>query len=272
MKLKTVFPVLFFGFFLIGKNCLAQTPAPYPVPGDYRFDYAVDQSLTREKNPSDTTLIHFFYTGTGDYAAAVVSAKFTKKGNLFIILTRDGMVVVLDEHKKDITIINSRKISADLMGLTKWIRIDSLMAHMRKNPDGNEFQSVKTGRTGIIGNYVSEEYHITGSRGTAGSVWCAKVDFPAGMDYLMNATGGGWLKMMAGQQTTHPLMQALMQPKALLTDMELKDSAGKTEMQMRTLSIRSAKTIVTTAGYTINDYSHMTMPEIFQAEMKKRNQ
>jgi hypothetical protein len=40
---------------------------------------------------------------------------------------------------------------------------------------------------------------------------------------------------------------------------------------MHTLSINAVSTVVSTAGYTINDYSNLSLPGIFQAEMQKRN-
>jgi hypothetical protein len=40
---------------------------------------------------------------------------------------------------------------------------------------------------------------------------------------------------------------------------------------MHTLTIDPVSTTMSTKGYVVNDYSNMTLPEIFQAEMKKRN-
>jgi len=42
-------------------------------------------------------------------------------------------------------------------------------------------------------------------------------------------------------------------------------------MEMQTQSIDQLSKTVSTAGYSLSDYSNMTLPEIFQAEMKKRN-
>ena len=269
--MKTVFISFLFICMLKGNGSLAQTPTPYSVPDAYRFDYAVEQSLSHKKNPAEPSVMHFFYTKSGDYAAARISGKTEKKGNLFMVMTKEGMIIVFDEHNKNITIVSLRKLSSDLMSLTKWIRMDSLMAHMRKKPDGKEFQSAKTGNTKQLGNYSSDEYSITDSRGHRGSVWCTKVDFLTQGDYLKSAVAGNWLNMMTNQQSAHPLFQALMQPKTLLTEMDLKDSTGNTEMEMHTVGISPVTTTVSTAGYTVNDYSNMTLPEIFQAEMKKRN-
>jgi hypothetical protein len=271
MKMKPVFIVLLLVGLLKGNVCFAQTQSPYHVPDMYRFDYAVEQSLSNKKNAADPSVMHFFYTRSGDYAAARISGKAEKKGNLFIVLTRDGMSIIFDEHNKNITIISVRKLASDLTGLTKWIRMDSLMAYMRKKPDGKGFQSVKTGKTKQMGSYSAEEFNITDSRGHQGSVWCTQVDFLTQGDYILGAVGGNWLKMMANQQSAHPLFQALTQPKTLLTEIDMRDSTGGREMEMHTLSINPVSTTISTAGYTVNDYSNMTLPEIFQAEMKKRN-
>ena len=271
MKMKPVFVLLLFAAMLIGNGSFAQTPSPYSIPGAYQFDYAVEQSLSHKKNPADTTVLHFYYTKSGEYAAARFSGKLQKKGNLFIVITRDGMLIVFDEQKKEITILSLRKLESDLIGLTKWIRMDSLMAHVHSKPDGKGFQSVKTGNTRPLGRYSSEEYSISGNRGRKGSVWITNVDFATQTDYILNAFGGNMLKMMANQQSPHPLLQAVIQPKTLVTGINLKDSSGYTEMEMHTVSIDPITTTVSTSGYTTNDYSNMTLSEIFEAEMKKRN-
>jgi hypothetical protein len=272
MNIKPVFVLLLLVTFMNGTTTMAQAPSPYTVPDAYRFDYAVEQSLSHKKNAAEPTSLHFFYTKSGDYAAARFSGKKESKGNLFIVMTKDGMVIVFDERRKDITIISIRKISSDLMSLTKWIRMDSLMAHMQRKPEGKGLQSAKTGNTRQLNGYTSDEYSITDSKGHKGSVWCTRVDFLTQGDYIKGAIAGNWLNMMmTNQQSAHPLFQALMQPKTLLTEVNMKDSSGNTEMEMHTVSISPVSTSVSTTGYTVNDYSAMTLPEIFQAEMRKRN-
>ena len=71
--------------------------------------------------------------------------------------------------------------------------------------------------------------------------------------------------------TDRPLFQALMQPKTLVTDIDMLDSTGGHRMNMHTESIRQTPTTISTSGYTVDNYSNMTVPEIFQAEMKKRH-
>jgi hypothetical protein len=77
--------------------------------------------------------------------------------------------------------------------------------------------------------------------------------------------------MMSSNMAAHPLMQALLQPRALVTEIKLRDSTGAGRMELQTQSIDQITKTVSTAGYSVNDYSNMTLPEIFQAEMKRRN-
>ncbi len=76
---------------------------------------------------------------------------------------------------------------------------------------------------------------------------------------------------MSSNMASHPLLQALTQPRTLITEIELNDSAGTRKMEMQTRSIDQITKTVSTSGYSISDYSNMTLPEIFQAEMKRRN-
>lgn len=271
MKQKWAFLLLLLAGVLEYNGSFAQTMSPYKVPEAYRFDYEVEQMLSHNNKTSDTTSMHFFYSKSGDYAAARMSGKVNGKGNLFVVLTRDGMGVIFNEHDKNITIISLRKLSSDLMGLTKWIRMDSLITQIRKKGDGKGIQSVKTGRTKPIGNYISEEYSVAGRKGQQGTVWCAKVDFLTQGDYLLGMVGALWLNMMSSQQATHPLFQALTQPKTLVTEMDMRDSTGTRKIEMHTIGINAVATTISTTGYVVNDYSQMSLPEIFQEEMKKRN-
>jgi hypothetical protein len=271
MKLKLFFILLLAAGILKGKSAYAQTQSPFKLPDMYRFDYEVEQLLSNKEKIADTSVMHFFYTKSGEYAAARISGKENRKGNLFVVLTRDGMSIIFDEHNKNITIVNVRKLVSGLSDLTKWIRMDSLVAHVRKRTNGKGFQSVKTGKTKQISNYESEEYGVTDSRGHKGSVWCTKVDFLTQGDYFLSAVGGNWLKMMSDQQTARPLFQALTQPKTLVSEIDIRDSTGAREMDLHTVGINPVPTTISTTGYTVKDYSQMTLREIFQTEIKKRN-
>jgi hypothetical protein len=259
------------GLFSVNSS-LAQAQPSYALPENYRFDYEVSQSLTSKKSAADSCTMHFFYSRTGDYAAAKISGKENMKGNLFVVITRDGNCIIFDEHHKNITILSIRKLMSDLMGMAKWIKMDSLMAGMRDKMNGKDVQSVKTGNHKSLGSYTTEEYSASDGRGHKTTIWIAKVDFDTQIDYLLGSAGGNLLKMMGGQQgSAHPLFQALIQPRSLITELESVDSAGSHKMSIQTVSINPASSTVSTSGYTVSNYSNMTFPEILQAEMKKRN-
>jgi hypothetical protein len=271
MKMKLFF-LLFICFGLLKvSSSLAQTPSGYKLPDRFQFDYTVTQTVRHPKKVPDSSVMHFFYTKSGDYAGAGISRNANSTGNLFIVLTREGNSIIFDERNKSITVISIRKLVSDLAGLTKWIKMDSVIANMRKRTDGKEMNSVKTGNHKQVGNYTAEEYMVTDSRGHKGTVWCAKVDFSTQGDYILGAVGGNFIKMMSSNMANHPLLQALTQPKTLITEIEFNDSTGARKMELQTKSIDQLTKTVSTAGYSLSDYSNMTLPEIFQAEMKKRN-
>ena len=188
----------------------AQTPSGYKLPDSFQFDYTVTQTVHHAKKVPDSSVMHFFYTKSGDYAGAEISRNAGSKGNLFIVLTREGNSVIFDERSKTITVISIRKLASDLAGLTKWIKMDSVIANMRKRTDGKEMKSVKTGNHKQLGSYTSEEYVITDSKGQKGSVWCAKMDFDTQGDYMMGAVGGNLIQMMSSNMASHPLLQTLL--------------------------------------------------------------
>jgi hypothetical protein len=254
--------------FFAGNKVFAQSGTLYTLPDNYRFDYEVDQQITGRKNQTDT--IRFYYTKSGDYAAASFSPKERMKGNMFIVLTRAGNVVVMNERKKNIKIVSIPKMISDMTQLVKYIKIDSLMANMRRNTNGHEFSSVKTGNTKTIGSYTTEEYNVSGKKGEKASIWYAKVDFNTQGDYLKGIIGGNFLNMMdGGKKNEHPVMQALLQPKVLVTSIETTDSAGTKRNNLQTISIKPTDLMVSTMGYAVDDYSNKSLPEIFEAEMKK---
>jgi hypothetical protein len=255
---------------LPGIKAIAQGQPTYSLPDSYHFDYQVTQKLDNKKNPADSCLLHFFYTTSGDYAAARISGKTGHKENLLVLLTRDGNAVIVDDHKKNITIISLRKLMADLSSITKWIKMDSLLAQFRQKTEGNKMESVKTGHTKAVSNYTAEEYSVSDSKGHKASVWLAKVDFPTPGDIILGSGVGNLLKMMSDRMAAHPLLLALTQPMTLITEIDGGESADDRGIHMHTESISHTRTSVTTSGYQVNNYSNMSLPEIFKAEMEKK--
>jgi hypothetical protein len=272
MKAKLIFLMFLCLGLLHEIPALAQAPSGYKLPDHFQFDYTVTQTVHHAKKLPDNTVVHFFYTKSGDYAGVDFSKNADTTGNLFIILTREGNCIIFDHHSRNITVISIRKLASDIAGLTKWIKMDSVIANMRRRTDGKEIKSVKTGNHKQLGNYTTEEYVVTDRKGSKGSVWCAKMDFDTQGDYIMEAIGGNMIKMISSNMTDRPLLQALTQPKTLVTEVEFNDSTGSRKMEMQTQGIDQVSKTVSTMGYILNDYSNMTLPEIFHAEMKKRNQ
>jgi len=250
---------------------LAQTSSGYKLPDNFQFDYGVTQTVHHAKKIPDSSVMHFYYTKSGDYAGAEISKGINNRGNLFIVLTREGNTVIFDDRNKTVTVISIRKLASDLAGLTKWIRMDSVMANIRRKGEGKEIKTVKTGNHKQLGDYTVEEYQVTDSRGHKGSVWYSNVDFDTQGDYIKEAIGGNFVKMLGSNMASHPLLQTLTQPRVLVTEIEFSDSTGSRRMEMQTQSIERLTKTISTGGYSLNDYSNMTLPEIFQAEMKKRN-
>ena len=215
MNSKLIFKLWVFGCLFVSNIAIAQTADSYKLPETYSFDYTVTQSVTSVKYPSDNSTTHFFYTKSGDYAAVSINGNSNVKGNLFIVMTRNGIVILFDERKKEITIFSVQKLVHDMSGLMKYIRMDSLITHMTMNNNGNEVESVKTGRNKLVGNYTSEEYVLTDNRNHKVSVWLAKVDFNGPWDYISGVLGGTveqMMKMMSGSQIKNPLMRELRKP------------------------------------------------------------
>lgn len=275
MKKKLVFKFMLFVCLLTVGNINAQSIVSYKLPAIFNFDFEVTQKVFNNKNSTDTSNTHLFYTKNGDYAGARMNGKSNISGNLFMVMSRDGIVILFDERKKEITIVSFRKLMSDLTSLMKYVRMDSLMAHMQKIKDGKDLKSVKTGKSKLVGSYTAEEYAVSDSRGHKGFVWLAKVEFNGPADYILGAMGGNFqqmMSMMSGSATGHILMHDLMQSKTLVTEVELTDSTEAKSLNLHTVSISAVSKNVSTSGYRIYNYSNMSMPEIFQAEMKKRNE
>lgn len=271
MKRLFFFCLLFTALVLGGNHLSAQNDPHHWALEDFHFDYEVTQVLVHNGKDADSAVLHSFYRKNGVYAAARISGKMNKKEDFLVIANQDGIFFIFDDHKKTITIVNSKKILSDLASITKWIKMDSLIANFKKKSDGKQIQSVKTGNTKQVGSYTAEEYMVSDSSHKV-SVWCAKVDFPTPSDYILGSSFGNMIRMMSSQQASgHPLMQALLQPKTLITEIDHGGSHNGNRTEMYTRSIAQVATTIPIAGYQVNDYSDMTFMEILQAEMKKRD-
>lgn len=258
--------------YLMGANpSFGQTQNPYKLPDAFKFDYQVTQVIMEKQKSNNRDTLQFFYTQSGEYAAVSASGGAGRKGNLLMVLTREGICVFFNDHNKNITVVSIRKLVSDMSGFMKWMRMDSLMSGMRAGMNQKDFKSAKTGNAKALFGYTSEEYSVSDHKSQRGSVWFTKVDFNGPADYIFDAVGAPYLKMMGGGMTDRPLLQALTRSKTVITEIDLKDSAGARAMQLQTIQIGPLSKTVSTSGFEVDDYSNMTFPEIFRAEMKKRN-
>ena len=270
MKQNRLFIILLFACLLAGKTSYQQAKPAYQLPDSYHFDYEVVQASISKKNANDTTTMHYFYTKSGDYAGLKVGRKTGRKEDKFIIFTKDGISIIVDDDRKNITIINTRNMMGDVANMAKNMKKDSVPAHMKNKIDPKQYKSVKTGKTKQIGSYTSEEYQVTDSSGRKTSIWYAKVDFNAQSYYLLGLGAGGMMKMDNGGMIGSPLFQTLADPKNLITDIVTEDSPDGKGMNMHTTSISNSSASIPTKGYEVKDYSNMDLKEMMQEMQKKK--
>ncbi len=257
---------------LIPAAVFPQAKAPYQLPESFHFDYEVVQIATSKKNAADTSTMHYFYTKSGDYAGMKVSGRKSSRENNFIIFTKNGDWVVIDEDKKTITIINMGNMMMNMASAAKGMKRDSISGASKRKIDPKQFQSVKTGNTKTISGYTAEEYKITDNQGHKISIWYAKVEFNTQLSYLFGmGKGGAGVPGMSGANPSaaNPMLQALAEPNALMTEMKSDESADGKGIEMNTVSIAKSSSSKSTAGYQVNNYSNMSMKEMIEAESKK---
>jgi hypothetical protein len=265
MKKKIAFSCIVLG--LVAKSIFAQTKDAYVLPATYHFDREIIQVTSGKKDPADSARFNSYYTNSGEFTGIKLQGEGAKHTG-WVIVARNGNTVFFNEKEKTATVISMRKIFSDLEDLAKWIKMDSVMAGMRRRMDGKKVTSVKTGKTKTIDGYSAQEYSVTDSSGRVSLVWCAKVDFPVMIDYILNAGAGKWMPVISSKLQTNPLLQAIVSAGTIVTDIQLTDS-GRTYNLLRTDLIRQVPTDFPTNGYTVKDYSNSSLMEIFRAEMRR---
>ncbi len=254
---------------LFAKTSYQQTTTSYQLPNSFSFDYEVVQSSENKKN-GDTATMHFFYTKSGDYAAVKISGRQGMMMNKFIIITKDGMGVIFDDDRKDVSVINTRNILSDLMSLARLMKKDTM--YMRDKFAGKNISAVKSGNTKQVSGYTAEEYKISDSGAYKASIWIAKVDFNTQLYYLMRAIGNmPKMNNMQMPMQNNPLMQTLIDPKNLITEITTAESADGKGFNMHTTSITSSSMIKSTTGYKVNDYSNMDLRQMIEKGKQQRS-
>ena len=246
----------------------AQTPSAFSLPDGYHFEREIIQVLKSHKNPSDSTRIFSYYTNSGEYASVRMEGSPSKPMGQ-VVITKTGSMLFFNEKEKTVTVINIQNILKDIANLAKWIKMDSLMAAMRRHTEGNEIKSVRTGQTKTIFGYPADQYSVTDKHGHISMVWCAKVDFPVIVDYILGAGAGKWLPMISTRLNDHPLFQELISPGVIATDVQTTDSLGKTATLLRTESIQAVSWDFKTAGYKLIDYSNYSLMEILRTALHR---
>jgi hypothetical protein len=90
------------------------------------------------------------------------------------------------------------------------------------------------------------------------------------IDYILGAGGNKWLPLISARPQDHPLLQALISPGTMVTDIQTTDSLGITRNPLRTESIQPVSWDFKTAGYELIDYSNYSLMEILHAEMRRK--
>jgi hypothetical protein len=256
-------------FSLVINYSFAQSTGKYQLPDGYHFEREIIQVLGNHKNSGDSARVYSYYTNSGDYALMRMEGS-TEKSKGEIVITRTGNLLFFNEKEKSVTVISIQNILKDISKLARWVKIDSLMAAVQRHDEKKEIKSAKTGKTKTINGYTASEYSVMDNHGHTSQVWCAKVDFPVLIDYILDAGGNKWLPMINNRLQDRPLLQALISPGTILTDIQKTDSLGVIHNPLRTESIQSLSWDFKTAGYELVDYSNYSFMEIIQAEMRRK--
>ena len=259
--MKKIIPSsLFFAAILLSNNLFSQTPAPYHVPDSYTFDYEVVQQIKSDKNKShDAQLITYYYTQNGDYMAIVPD----KGKSGFLIYTKEGVNVIVDNEKKSIVLMRLGSLISD---------IGKAYSNQKKNnpaPDSSSSKSkaAKTGNTKQICGYSADEYSYTNNKGETGSVWCAKVDFNASM-FLMGMASSINGKSSMGKMPQSQDYPSFNDPHMLVAEVK---SATHPDEGITTQSISKKSFSINTKDYKINDMSNMNLQQMMEMKPKDNN-
>jgi hypothetical protein len=248
--------------FFIPQDSHAQQQAAYQVPDSYTFDYEVIQQSKEDQKKK----IDYYYTQNADYMG--FQPDDDKK--TFLIFTKDGVSVIIDNNKKTIMVLRMGNLIGDFAKAAGDMKKSNAMPKGDSSSGGNnKMLPVKTGNTKQISGYTAEEYKYTNSKGQTGSVWCAKVDFNASMFYMMGGMGMGSAspgRQPMGKSAQMQGLPVFNDPHLLLAEATSADHPGE---GLTTQSITKKTTTITTKGYTINNMSNMGLKEMIEKASKQ---
>jgi hypothetical protein len=236
----------------VPRSGLSQQKTAYKVPDSYNFDYEVaQQANSANKNSGGAKAITYFYSLSGDYTAM----KADEKNNVFIIFTKDGTTVIVDNQKKTITLLRMQDMMGDMSKLAaQYNKNNPSATPATVKHDSSNFKFAKTGSTKQISGYTAEEYGYTDSKGEKGSVWYAKVDFNTSLFFMMGAgatPSGSAMNKYGATSSSYP---QLNDPHLLVVEAENSAHPGE---GLTTQSITKKSSVIATSGYHINDLSNM---------------
>ena len=154
-------------------------------------------------------------------------------------------------------------------------------AEKKKPYDQIQTNFAKTGRTKQFFGYPAEEYsgEFTGEdkgkmRSGTISVWYAKVDFDPQMMFSMGlgSLGGGGqsLSKMNQSHSDNFFGLGLTQKNCLLVEMDFAEKGGEQKAGMKAISIEKTDFSKNTEGYNVQNYSGMSMKDMFRKEMEQK--
>ncbi len=230
----------------------SQQQTAYKVPDSYNFDYEVaQQANSANKNSGGAKAITYYYSLTGDYTAM----KADEKNDVFIIFTKDGTTVIVDNQKKTITLLRMQNMMGDMSKLAaQYNKNNPSATPTTGKQDNSDFKFAKTGSTKQISGYTAEEYIYTDSKGEKGSVWYAKVDFNTSLFFMMGAGAMPSGSAMNKYGTAASPYPQLNDPHLLVVEAENSTHPGE---GLTTQSITKKSSVIATSGYHINDLSNM---------------
>jgi hypothetical protein len=267
--------------------------AQYKVPSAYSFDYKVVYNIDLEDKKGNETMTYYF-TKTGDYMS-MEPPKDKDNDMDFMVNTKDGLMITFvdkagsnspGKNGKILTVMDMRSMFKGGAETAAAIarnmpKKENTEAEKKKPNDLTAASFVKTGRTKQFFGYTAEEYsrEFTGEdkgkmRSGTVSVWYAKVDFDPEMMFSMGlgSLGGGGLSQskMNNSNSLGYLGIGLTQKNYLMVELDFAEKGGEYKTGMKVIGLEKTNFSKSTAGYTVENYSGMSMREMMQKEMEKK--
>ncbi len=245
-----------------GKNDLERGKATSvnanQVPAKINFERIVVQHINGEDGKSKN--VTYYFTVNGDYAMAKMEYP-GDDGPSTVIYTSEGVMVMVNEEEKTITIMNLVRVVGEGADIGKELAEKIKKAPLEKDAP-EELKVRRTGNTKTICHFPAIEYEIQ-SEGGKSNWWYAKVDFDPILIYTMGMGKKVDMNKTKGNKDliNNPFAIPVQNKNYFFAEIE---AAGKKGME--TVSISSAPYIFSTSGYTIKDMRNRGLKEIIQSK------